>query len=327
MNWKPAYFTISPNILAVFADIERLIGRIEGVQLFRATPKLRARNRARSVWGSTGIEGSTSSIEQIEAIMRGEQVGLSKKELLEIRNALNAYAKLPTYDPCSIDSLLTAHALMMGGGLMLSAGRFRQNSVEVYITENKTREMPSWKIIPESIETIFANLRSSTEPALLKAIRFHFDFVNLHPFMDGNGRIARLWQNRLMMEIHPLFEFLDVESMVFDRREEYYRQIRIGQESEDIAGFVCFMLEQVRRSLEFVWKNSAAVAPSQEQRLAIASEFFKQTVFSRRDYVQLFKTISAVTASRDLASGVKKDLLSRQGDKRTAVYRFHQSMH
>ena len=295
---------------------------MEGVHLFRATPKLRARNRARSVWGSTGIEGSTCSVEQVEAIMRGKPVGLSKKEVLEVRNALDAYVKLPTYDACSIDSLLEAHALMMGGGLMLNAGRFRQSSVEVYITENKMREMPSWKIIPEAMATIFTGLRISTEPALLKAIRFHFDFVNIHPFMDGNGRIARLWQARLMMEIHPIFEFLDVESMVFDRRDEYYRQIRIGQESADIGGFVCFMLEQVRHSLAFVWEKSGAVAPSQEQRLSIAAELFGTNVFSRKDYAQSFKTISPVTASRDLAAGVEKKILLRQGDKRTAVYRF-----
>jgi Fic family protein len=210
----------------------------------------------------------------------------------------------------------------MRGGLMLGSGHFRQSSVEVYITENEMREMPPWKIIPDVMGTLFASLRISIEPPLLKAIRFHFDFVNLHPFMDGNGRIARLWQSRLMMEIHPIFEFLDVESIVFDQREEYYRQIRIGQEGGDINGFVCFMLEQVSCSLRFVWEHSGVVAPSQEQRLLIAAEAFGNTSFSRRDYGQLFKTISPVTASRDLAAGVNKDLLARQGDKRTAVYRF-----
>jgi Fic family protein len=255
--------------------------------------------------------------------MRGNPVGLSRKEQLEIRNALDAYAHLTVYDSCSIESLFKSHALMMGGGLMLGAGCFRQSSVEVYITEDQTRVMPSWKIIPEAMETIFSTLRTSSEPAIFKSIRFHFDFVNLHPFMDGNGRIARLWQTRLIMELHPLFEFLDVESMVFDQRDEYYRQIRIGQECGDIGGFVCFMLQQVRASLEYIWEKSVAVSPTLEQRLSIATEFFATNIFSRKDYVQLFKTISSVTASRDLAAGVEKGLLSRQGDKRTAVYRFN----
>ena len=65
--------------------------------------------------------------------MRGEPVGLSKREVLEIRNALDAYENLSSYNPYSIDSLLKAHALMMGGGLMLSAGNFRSSTVEVYI--------------------------------------------------------------------------------------------------------------------------------------------------------------------------------------------------
>ena len=324
MNWTLTDCTLSSEMIRKIAEIEQLIGRVEGLQFSKPIPKLRAKNRARSVRGSTGIEGNSSSVEQVEAIVRGESVALSQKEQLEIRNALDAYDSLSTFDPFSMEALLKAHGVLMGEGLMLGAGRFRTGSVEVYITETQTRVMPPWKTITPSMNAFFEYLQNSDELMLLKSVRFHFEFVNLHPFFDGNGRVARFWQTRLLMEEHPVFEFLDVESMVFERRREYYEQIRQAQESGEVGGFVLFMFEQIERSLSNLWKNSGAVFQGLEKRMDVAAPHFRDTMFSRKEYCQLFKTITPVTASRDLAGGVKTGRLIREGDKRTAVYRFIQ---
>lgn len=322
MSWEFTDLNLSTEIVGKLAEIQLLIGKVEGLQLSRPVPKLRAKNRARSVRGSTGIEGNSSSVEQVEAIVRGEAVALSQKEQLEIRNALEAYNVLPEFDPFSVESLLEAHRMLMGGGLLLNAGRFRTGAVEVYVTETKTRAMPSWETVASSMTEILDTLESSDELMLLKSVRFHFEFVNLHPFFDGNGRVARLWQTRLLMMEHPVFEFLDVESMVFERRSEYYERIREAQETGDVGGFVLFMFEQIERSLSNLWENSGQTFQGSEKRMDAAAEHFGEKTFSRKEYCQLFKTITPVTASRDLAAGVKAGMLLRTGDKRTAVYRF-----
>jgi len=59
-----------------------------------------------------------------------------------------------------------------------------------------------------------------------------------------------------------------------------------------------------------------------EERLRIARGHFKDKTFSRKQYLQLFKTISPVTASRDLKWGVDAGTLARTGDRRTAIYAF-----
>lgn len=322
MNNQRDPVSLSAEILQKMAGIERLIGKMEGLQLSKPVPKLRAKNRARTVRGSTGIEGNGCSVAEVEAIARGETVAVLRTDLLEVKNALAAYEALPEYDPFSIESLLSAHACLMGGGLMLAPGRFRQSSVEVYITEDKTRVMPDWKTVEPSMQELFDWLRNGNEPILLKSVRFHFEFVNIHPFLDGNGRAARLWQTRLLMEVHPVFEFLDVESMVFEKRADYYEKIRTAQESGDSGGFVVFMFEQIERSLSNLWKNSGTVSRDWKNRLETARGQFGSEPFSRKDYLMLFKTIAPVTASRDLAAGVEAGQLTRQGDKRTAVYRF-----
>lgn len=322
MEWKPTELTLSAESVQKLAKVEQLIGKVEGLQLSRPVPKLRQKNRAKSIRGSTGIEGNSCSVEQVEAIAAGKPVALSKKEQLEIRNALEAYDALPDFDPFSIDSLLDAHRMLMGNGLLLVPGKFRQEPVEVYVTETKTRSMPAWETVQPSMKALLGYLRDGKDLMLIKSICFHFEFVSIHPFSDGNGRVARLWQTRLLMEEHPVFEFLDVESMVFEQREEYYRQICNAQDCGNVDCFVLFMLEQVRQSLWNLWESSAPSQNTHVDRLSIAQHAFGKNVFSRKDYCRLFKTISPATASRDLSAGVAAGSLLRKGDKRTAVYRF-----
>jgi Fic family protein len=322
MNWQITPLNVSSSIIKIIADIEKYIGRLEGVQFTKPSPKLRRKNRVLSVRGSTGIEGNRCSLKQVQDIAGGTPVALSKKDKLEISNALKAYDSLVQFDPFSIDSLLDAHKQLMGNGLMLAPGIFRQNPVEVYITETETMAMPNQEKVESMTINLFDYLNDEDELALLKSVRFHFEFVNIHPFSDGNGRTARLWQTRLLMEAHPVFEFLDVESMIFENREEYYRNIRNSQKLNDSAGFCLFMLEQILHSVKSVWENSDVIVTGCDHRISIARNVFSAKYFSRQEYRQLFKTISAATASRDLAKSVKAGVLIRRGDKRTSRYVF-----
>lgn len=314
--------TLSQAIVAQMMEIAGLVGKVAGMALAKPSPKLRHRNRVRSIQGSVGIEGNACSVAQVEAIEAGRPVAVSAREQVEVRNALEAYARLPSLDPFSIDSLLSAHAQLMGGGLMIHPGQFRQVPVEVYITETETRAMPHPDRVPGLLEQLFSHLSGSDDTPLMKSVRFHFEFVNIHPFADGNGRTARLWQTRLLMEYHPIFEFLDVESMVFEHRPEYHARIREAQAAGDSACFAEFMMKQIHASLARLWSADWAIANTVEERLRLAKDRFQSATFTRKEYLQLFKTISPVTASRDLKWGVDAGTLSRTGDRRTAVYRF-----
>ena len=313
---------LGSSIIGLMMEIAKLVGRVEGMALAKPSPKLCHNNRVRAIHGSVGIEGNTCSVAQVEAIANGKPVAVSELEQIEVKNALEAYAALSLFDPYSIASLLSAHALTMGGGLMVNPGRLRNGAVEVYITENQTRMMPPCEKVPELMKTLFVSLQSAEENILLKTVRFHFGFVSIHPFSDGNGRMARLWQTRLLMEYHPVFEFLDVESMVFEHRPEYYAVIREAQDSKNTACFVEFMLRQIQRSLSNLWNADWAIVNTVEDRLTLASSHFQSRTFTRKEYLLLFKTISPVTASRDLKRGVDSRALVREGERRTAVYRF-----
>lgn len=303
------------------AGLSELVGRLEGLNLLRPDPKLINRNRVKAVQGSLAIEGNTCTVDQVTALLEHQRVLGPKQDILEVQNALLAYRALPDFIPFSVESLLEAHRLMMEG-LIPEPGRFRQVRVGVNITERIFREAPSWEQVAALMDELFVFLRDSEEHWLVRSSRFHFLFVHIHPFADGNGRLARLWQNRLLMEFHPLFEFLDIESMIFEERQEYYRRIREAQDRKNCSGFIGFMLEMIGESLRELLEQAPVSAAGPDERLERAAMEFGTRPFQRKEYMRLLKTVSAPTASRDLQHGVVSGMLTKTGDKRNTVYTF-----
>lgn len=172
------------------------------------------------------------------------------------------------------------------------------------------------------MQTLFEYLRNGTDHLLIKSCRFHYQFEYIHPFTDGNGRMGRLWQTRLLMKYHPIFEFMPVEHLVRERKTDYYRKLAIGDDTSDCTDFIDFMLQQIHESIQQMLKDTRAVILTASDRLELARSKFAEETFSRKDYQSLIKIISSAIASRDLQYGVETGLLHRSGDKRTAVYTF-----
>jgi Fic family protein len=172
------------------------------------------------------------------------------------------------------------------------------------------------------MQALFHYLNESDNHPLIKSSRFHFQLEHIHPFTDGNGRMGRLWQTRLLMLYHPVFEFLPVEHLIREHQQEYYRALAKSDDSGNCTVFVAFILTQIEKSLKQLIEETRGVTLTAENRLEIARTAFGEKTFSRKDYQNLLKTISTATASRDLHQGVKMGLLKRSGDKRTSLYQF-----
>ncbi|MCB2146075.1 MAG: Fic family protein [Deltaproteobacteria bacterium] len=206
-------------------------------------------------------------------------------------------------------------------GLIPSAGALRKEPIGVLRPGDIFHEAPPRKHVDPMMQALFAYLKTTDDHWLLKSCRFHFQLENIHPFVDGNGRMGRLWQTRILMEYHPIFEFLPVEDLIKERQNNYYRELSTGDDTGDCTGLVVLMLALIRESLADLVTAIRSVTLPAADRLELAAQSFGDNSFSRKDYQAIFKTISTATASRDLQLGVNMGIFAKTADKRTAVYR------
>jgi len=309
-------------MLHLCTEISRLIGKCEGLDLLKPQPKLRKSNRIKTIQGSLAIEGNTLRLDQITAVLDGKLVIGDKREILEAKNAVAAYDLLAKLKPYSLTSFFKAHKILMNG-LVPSAGQFRTTNVGILQGKNVAHAAPQPKHVPKLMDQLFDFLKNENEthPLILSAI-IHYEIEFIHPFIDGNGRMGRLWQSVLLSQFHPIFEFTPVESVVKKRQEEYYQALGASDKSGSVNSFIEFSLQTIRDALASLVHEARPKPLSVADRLEIAREKFNATEFTRKDYLQIFKTIATATASRDLAFAFKQKYLSKVGQKRVTKYRF-----
>jgi Fic family protein len=321
MKYEPAPYQITPRILDMLTLIAEQVGKLEGMNLLRPSPRLRRKNRIHAVQSSLAIEGNTLSVEQVTALRDGKRVIGPRKDILEVENAFEAYGALSNYSPFSPEALLDAHSVLMQG-LLPEPGTFRRQPIGIIRENDIFHQAPDWKEVGPMMEGLFTYLNESSDHLLIKSCRFHYQLEYIHPFPDGNGRMGRLWQTRILMAYHPVFEYLPVEHLVIQNQGEYYQRLAQSDSTGDCTAFIDFMLVQINDALKMLLAGTRSATISPADRLEQFKVRFQGNMFSRKDYQDIFKSISTATASRDLSHGVKTGLLERTGDRRTAVYRF-----
>lgn len=243
-------FDITEEMVGLTSDIMELLGQMNSVQNLDKLPRLRRVNRIKSIHSSLAIENNTLSLEQVTDVIDGKRVIAPKDDILAVKNAHSIYALLPKLNPYSISDLLKAHAIMMKD-LVESAGHLRTSPVGVI---NEHREVihvaPPHFMVNELIIQLFDWLRTSKTHILIKSCIFHYEFEFIHPFLDGNGRMGRLWQTALLAKWKPIFEWIPIESVIRDHQEEYYRVISLSTSEGKSNQFILFMLSMIKASIE-----------------------------------------------------------------------------
>lgn len=241
-------FTISTRAINLIAEISAKIERY-AIRLEQADGlRLRKANRIKTIHSSLAIEGNNLSEGQVRDIIDGKNVVAPIKEIQEVKNAIRTYELYSSLNPYSVEDLLKAHGTMMAA-LTDDAGHFRHGGVGVFSDHGCVHMAPPAERVPFLIGDLFEWLRSSEDHLLIKSCVFHYEFEFIHPFSDGNGRTGRLWQSLILGKLHPLFEHLPVENMVFANQQAYYDAITASNNKADCSPFIDFMLEEILNAL------------------------------------------------------------------------------
>lgn len=248
MSYTPP-FTVSAEAISLVAEIsaqiERYAIRLEQEDGWR----LRKANRIKTIHSLLAIEGNELTESQVSDILEGKNVVAPLRQIQEVKNAIRTYELYPSLDPFKVKDLLKAHGVMMEA-LIDDAGRFRSGGVGVFEGERCVHLAPPAQRVPELMGDLFEWLKKSKDHLLIRSCVFHFEFEFIHPFSDGNGRTGRLWQSLILGRLHPLFEHLPVENIVYSNQQQYYEAIGESTRRADSGPFIDFMLGEILKTLK-----------------------------------------------------------------------------
>ncbi|MFY0482283.1 Fic family protein [Flavobacterium sp. PLA-1-15] len=313
---KPPY-ELNANILELISSIAEMIGEVNANFLNKQSPTLRKQNKIKTIQSSLQIEGNTLSEEQITALIENKKVIGPQKDILEVLNAIKVYDNLQSFKSTSEKDFLSAHKILMQS-LIEQPGKYRTKGVGIVKGSEVAHVAPPAANVAFVMKDLFGYLKSN-ELHLIKSCVFHYEMEFIHPFMDGNGRMGRLWQTIILMEKYPFFEFLPFETLISKNQKDYYSVLAVCDKAGNSTLFIEYMLGIIKRALsELLSFNNRTMKEIDriEYFLNLSSE-----EFSRKDYMNVFKDISTATASRDLKKAVALNLISKQGENNKTLYK------
>ena len=253
--YKPP-FSITNKILSLCISITEKVGKINNYQSLKRMPILRKNNKIKSIHSSLAIEANSLSLNQVKDVIEGKTVVGPLKEIQEVKNAYKLYSMFNELDCFSEKDLLKAHAILtylIDG----ESGSYRNHGEGVFDGNKVIFVAPPENMVPQLMTNLFEWLKNDKEtPLLIKSCVFHYEFVFIHPFGDGNGRTARFWQNLLLSKWNDLFEFIPLESQIHKYQNEYYSKIATCHKNGNSNEFVEFILGMLNEVLDSVIEST-----------------------------------------------------------------------
>lgn len=241
-----------------------------------------------------------------------------QKDVLEVMNAIKVYDNLKNFNPTSEKSFLTAHKQLMNS-LIVSPGSYRNQGVGIVKGSKVAHVAPPAKNVSFLIKDLFSYLKTDSDLILIKSCVFHYEMEFIHPFLDGNGRMGRLWQTLILMSKYPVFEFLPFETWIRKTQKKYYVALSSSARSGNSSTFIEYMLDVIDKSLaELLNFNNRTLKDIDRINYFIE---LGNCEFTRKDYMNVFKDISSATASRDLKKGIDWNLFTVTGTQNKAKYK------
>ena len=326
-GYKPP-FTLSARAVGLVADIaaqmERFAIRMEQDDALR----LRKANRIKTIHSSLAIEGNHLLESEVADIIDGKTVVAPIREIQEVKNAIRVYDEFEKLDPFSIDDLLRAHGLMMSA-LTDDAGHFRKGGVGVYSESGLVHMAPPANRVHGLMSDLFGWLKNADDHLLVRSCVFHYEFEFIHPFIDGNGRMGRLWQSLILSHWHPAFAHLPVENMVYSNRQAYFDAIAQSTKQGESGLFIEFMLgeilDTVRRHqgeplnapANDTVNDTVKTTPTQEGII----DLVRKNPLSTYDELAAQLGVGRATIARNIAILKDRGVLTRVGEDKNGYWK------
>ena len=293
-------------------------------QLPKVEENLRRKSLLKSSLYSARIEGNTLTIDRISDKHKDSE-SISKKEVVNIFDALRLIYAASSRLTITLTTLLTLHKAALNGisdqaGSLRSepSAIFNQAGIAVYMT-------PPPSEIKTLLSILFKMANSDVYPGPVNAAICHFAFEKIHPFLDGNGRVGRLFSTLILKNAGYGYRgIVSFEQYLEDKREGYYRLLLSN--GKDVTEFVEFFLEALYVGSEIAIdsiKNVKSEAPEdsllprRREILEIVRDHEMVTFdFIRRRFVRIPES----TLHYDIMMLIRGGFIKKLGSTRGVVY-------
>lgn len=305
MSYEPP-FKITAKSINLISEISAVLERVKINSEKSEFLKLRKVNRMKTIRGSLAIEGNSLTEEQVTALIDGKHIVAPVKEVQEVRNAIKVYENFDSFNAYDWRDLLKAHGIM-ALGLVDNPGHFRKSGACVAGKEGVSHIAPPADMVLNLINDLFDWLKTSEDHILIKSCVFHYEFEFIHPFEDGNGRMGRFWQSKILSQWNPIFANLPIENMIWENQAEYYKAIELSTDNTDSGIFVEFMLGLILDSL------NTHISDTVNDTVNLILNLIKEDPLISYDEIAKKLEKSRATISRKISELKKQGIIERVG--------------
>src|SRR3989344_3056379 len=350
-------YTITNKILKDIGVVEASREVIMNAPLVPAwEAKFRKEAMERTVHHGTHLEGNPLELEEVRDVLEGQEVVARDRDVLEIinyRNVLKFIDEIQAQIGSSgnynftLETILEMHRLTTEKILPAqSGGQFRTR--QVVVKNTKTGQIsyspPPAVEVPYLVEDLVSWINSDeakqTHP-VIKAGIIHYELARIHPFTDGNGRVARAVATLVMfLDNYDIRKFFSFEEYFDENPMQYYltlqavsNQLVLDTHERDLTPWLEYFTEGVAIELNRVKEKVQRISVDarikdklgeqlmlNERQMMIMEYIHRHKGLSNKDFRKIFPDFSDDTVLRELKFLRQKGLVKKSGGTKKAVY-------
>ena len=292
---------LSNEILKYITEIDQNRYTVSSVKLPESVEsRLRKNSKKKSSYASNKIEGNPLSEQQADEVIESDERKHFLRPEQEIRNY---YLALDYLDKKAKRKEVFSKQLILDVQKLVEKGASKEKIglrgpmppgvlFAVYDSETGNPDYipPEYKEIPGLLDELVEYVNTTDDHPLIIAAVVHYQLVTIHPFEDGNGRTARIWQTAILSHWEKVFKFLPIESMIKKNQEEYYAVIQNCNNKGDSTEFIEFMLKMIDETVDEMNNskemNDKSILLLSENELKVIECIKRNVIIGAKDIIQ-----------------------------------------
>ena len=301
-------------IFYISEDNKNIIKKIEKnlslIKLENSLKKnLQVKSRVRSIYSSLAIEDNSLSLDSVENIIEHKLVLGNRKEIQEVKNANELYEHIDEYNWKDEKDFLKAHVVLMKY-FDDDNGYYRNHGEGIKKDDKIIYMAPNSLLVPSLMKSLFEFINKENLHPIILASIFHYYFVYIHPFSDGNGRMARFWVSLILTDWDNKFKYIPIEEEIYLNQEKYYNSIAQCHINGNANDFIEFMLNIIDSSLIKITQKTTQKLNNNQIKIL---KYIKEDPKITRNELASKLNISSDGVKYNLKKLIDKNIIERIG--------------